>query len=141
MTKNNLTQANDLLNPADPEVPKILIDDEALRSARNSRRSSTSVSVIDQDNISVASGIPNYEVTETRWIILWIFVVYSASNSMQWTQYTIIQDIVMKYYGVSGNLVSWTSMIYMITYIPLILVESWFLDKTVSDLIFVFTFC
>lgn len=82
------------------------------------------------DVISIDSRKQIYEVSPRRWFILGIFVIYSASNSMQWTQYTIIQDIVMSYYGVTGNQVSWTSMIYMITYIPLILVESWFLDKT-----------
>lgn len=120
MTKNNFSQTNGLLDPVDPETPRIL-DNEG------SRRSSIAGSVMDFRKAS-------YEVSPRRWFILGIFVIYSASNSMQWTQYTIIQDVVMRYYGVSGKQVSWTSMIYMITYIPLILVESWFLDKTVSDI-------
>lgn len=75
----------------------------------------------------------NYVVYRTRWIILSLFVLYSASNSMQWTQYAIIQDIVMDYYGVSGPAVSWTSMVYMITYVPLIFPASYLLDKMVSN--------
>ncbi|KAJ8736679.1 hypothetical protein PYW08_007335 [Mythimna loreyi] len=123
MNKKNLSQANGLLDPTDPETPKIL-DDEI------SRRGSIVGSVMD--DISIGSLKRKYSVCPRRWFMLGMFVIYSASNSMQWTQYTIIQDIVMSYYGVTGNQVSWTSMIYMITYIPLILVESWFLDKTVS---------
>ncbi|PZC72144.1 heme transporter FLVCR2 isoform X1 [Helicoverpa armigera] len=119
MTKKSLTHTN-LLNPAEPEVPKISLEGEV------SRRSSIACSVID--NLSMRGRI--YDVKQNRWVILCMFVIYSASNSMQWTQYTIIQDIIMKYYGVTGNVVSWTSMVYMITYVPLIFPGSWFLDKT-----------
>lgn len=73
-----------------------------------------------------------YSVYKSRWVMLVLFVIYSASNSLQWTQYTIIQDIVVKYYDVPSTVVSWTSMVYMITYVPLIFPASWLLDKTVS---------
>lgn len=73
-----------------------------------------------------------YKVYPIRWLVLFIFVLYSASNSMQWIQYTIIQDAIVKYYGVSSITVYWTSMIYMISYIPLIFPGSYLLDKTVS---------
>lgn len=74
-----------------------------------------------------------YIVYPIRWLVLFIFVFYSASNAMQWIQYSIIQDAVVKYYGVNSITVYWTSMIYMITYIPLIFPASWLLDKTVSQ--------
>lgn len=73
-----------------------------------------------------------YVVYPIRWVVLVIFVFYSASNSMQWIQYSIIQDAVVKYYDLNSITVYWTSMIYMITYIPLIFPASWLLDKTVS---------
>ncbi|VVD02455.1 unnamed protein product [Leptidea sinapis] len=76
----------------------------------------------------------SYTVYASRWIMLVLFVTFSASNGMQWTQYTIISDIVTGYYGVSSNVVSWTSMVYMITYVPLIFPASWLLDKTVQQL-------
>lgn len=68
------------------------------------------------------------KVYKKRWLILILFVVYSASNSMQWIEYSIITNIVMKYYGVSDYTVDMTSMIYMITYIPLIFPASYLLD-------------
>ncbi|CAH0724493.1 unnamed protein product, partial [Brenthis ino] len=74
-----------------------------------------------------------YTVYRTRWFMLAFFVLYSASNSLQWTQYTIISDIIVKYYGVKSHVVSWTSMVYMITYVPLIFPASWLLDKTEND--------
>ncbi|XP_047356936.1 feline leukemia virus subgroup C receptor-related protein 2 isoform X1 [Vespa velutina] len=64
-----------------------------------------------------------------RWLILMIFVIYSASNAMQWIQYSIIANIVERYYKVSSFLVDMTSMIYMITYIPFIFPASYLLDR------------
>lgn len=37
-----------------------------------------------------------------------------------------------RYYGISMTWVDWTSMIYMILYIPLVFPGSWILDKLVS---------
>ncbi|KPJ15363.1 Feline leukemia virus subgroup C receptor-related protein 2 [Papilio machaon] len=70
-----------------------------------------------------------YTVYPIRWLMLFIFVFNSATNAMQWIQYSIIQDAVVKYYGVTSIVVYWTSLIYMITYIPLIFPASWLLDK------------
>jgi len=64
-----------------------------------------------------------------RWLILFLFVFYSSSNAFQWTQLVIISSILERYYSVSTLTVSWTSMIYMVTYIPLIFPASWFLQK------------
>jgi len=72
-----------------------------------------------------------YKLYKRRWPILFIFVLYSMSNAMQWTQYAIINDIITRYYNVDSYAVSWTSMIYMVTYLLLIFPGSWFLDKKV----------
>ncbi|KAH0948093.1 hypothetical protein HN011_006769 [Eciton burchellii] len=69
------------------------------------------------------------KIYKKRWLILIIFVLYSMSNSMQWIQYSIIANIITEYYNVSDFLVAMTSMIYMITYIPLIFPASYLLDK------------
>ncbi|XP_061708341.1 uncharacterized MFS-type transporter C09D4.1 isoform X2 [Cydia pomonella] len=81
-------------------------------------------------NLESPSKKVEYKVSPTRYLMLGIFVFYSASNAFQWIQYSIIQDAVVKYYEVSSITVYWTSMIYMITYIPLIFPASWLLDKT-----------
>ncbi|XP_076762757.1 choline/ethanolamine transporter flvcr2a isoform X2 [Xylocopa sonorina] len=83
---------------------------------------------------AVESGVQPSQVLETkvynrRWLILMIFVLYSASNAMQWIQYSIIANIVMAYFNVSSFSVDMTSMIYMITYIPCIFPASYLLDK------------
>nr|XP_033338352.1 feline leukemia virus subgroup C receptor-related protein 2 isoform X1 [Megalopta genalis] len=69
------------------------------------------------------------KVFKRRWLNLIIFVVYSASNAMQWIQYSIIANIIMNYYKVTSLSVDMTSMIFMITYIPFIFPASYLLDK------------
>lgn len=63
-----------------------------------------------------------------RWVILILFVFYSMSNAFQWIQYSIIADVVQKYYDVTPEVIDWTSMVYMVTYIPLIFPASWLLN-------------
>lgn len=80
----------------------------------------------------VIGKLPHIEpckVYKVRWLVLSIFVLYSASNAMQWIQYSIIADVIVKYYGVTYTEVDWTSMIYMILYIPFIFPGSYLLDK------------
>lgn len=55
-----------------------------------------------------------------RYFILIIFVILSATNAMQWIEYSIIAHIITDYYNVSYSAVDWTSMIYMTMYIILI---------------------
>ncbi|KAL1449231.1 hypothetical protein WDU94_000447 [Cyamophila willieti] len=78
--------------------------------------------------------IPTHQAIECklysrRYLILMLFVFYSMSNSLQWIQYSIVSDHIVKYYGVTSFQVDCTSMIYMLVYIPLITPGSWFLDK------------
>jgi len=70
-----------------------------------------------------------YKVYQMRWLMLALFVAYSTSNAFQWTQLVIITSILEKYYDISTLTVSWTSMIYMVLYIPLIFPAAWLLDK------------
>ena len=74
-----------------------------------------------------------YQVYGIRWFILFLFVMYSTSNAFQWTQLVIITNILEHYYQVKTLAVSWTSMIFMVTYIPLIFPASWFLQKKVRN--------
>ncbi|XP_058126581.1 heme transporter FLVCR2 [Anopheles ziemanni] len=79
------------------------------------------------DKPALAPG--EFRVYKRRWLVLAIFVMYSASNALQWIQYSIIANIVQRYYDITSTWVDWTSMIFMILYIPLIFPASWILDK------------
>lgn len=67
-----------------------------------------------------------------RWVIIGIFVLYAAVSAVQWVQYSIITNIIVRYYGVTPVAVDWTSMISMITYPPLLLPGSYMIDRIVS---------
>jgi len=69
-----------------------------------------------------------------RWPILILFVLYSMSNAFQWIQFSIINDIVSRYYGVSSKVVDLTSMVYMVSYIPLIFPATYLLEKKVRHI-------
>ncbi|ODN05558.1 putative MFS-type transporter C09D4.1 [Orchesella cincta] len=69
------------------------------------------------------------QVYAYRWVVLALFVVYSMSNAFQWIQFSIITGIIVQFYGVTEEMVDMTSMIYMITYIPLIFPATFFLEK------------
>lgn len=112
-------------------LPKVSTNSKLLLSDNDVEKSSI-ISGSVMDELTPADTSSSYTVMPIRWIMLMFFVLYSASNSLQWTQYTIISDIVTSYYGVPSTLVSWTSMVYMVTYVPLIFPGSWLLDKTVS---------
>ncbi|XP_002125691.2 LOW QUALITY PROTEIN: choline/ethanolamine transporter flvcr2a [Ciona intestinalis] len=73
---------------------------------------------------------PQVKLYKRRFLILGIFCIYSMSSAFQWMEYAIIANIIVKYYkGTSMLAVQWTSMIYMLSYIPLMFVATWMLDK------------
>ncbi|KAL7872615.1 hypothetical protein SRHO_G00075980 [Serrasalmus rhombeus] len=63
-----------------------------------------------------------------RWLIVCLFSSYSLCNAFQWIQYGIINNIFMRFYSVDSFTIDWMSMIYMLTYIPLIFPVTWLLD-------------
>lgn len=68
------------------------------------------------------------KVYKRRYFILCLFCLYSMINSFQWIQYASINDTFSSYYGVPASWINWTSIIFMLVYIPLIVPASWLLD-------------
>ncbi|KAK5646133.1 hypothetical protein RI129_004597 [Pyrocoelia pectoralis] len=64
-----------------------------------------------------------------RWLMLFMFLLTYIFTNMQWNEFSVISDIIMKYYSVSYDTVNWTSMISMIFYLPLAIPGSYFLEK------------
>ncbi|KAK1889412.1 Feline leukemia virus subgroup C receptor-related protein 1 [Dissostichus eleginoides] len=64
-----------------------------------------------------------------RFVVLAVFSLYSLSNAFQWIQYSIITNVFMYYYGVTSDKVDWLSIVYMVTYVPLIFPATWLLDR------------
>ncbi|CAH1252674.1 FLVCR1 [Branchiostoma lanceolatum] len=74
-------------------------------------------------------GSPRTKLYKRRWFMLLLFSSYSLSNAFQWIHYSVISNIVVRYYSVSILAVDWLSMVYMLAYIPLIFPATWTLDR------------
>jgi len=73
---------------------------------------------------------PTLKLYKRRFVIMGIFCLYSMSSAFQWIEYAIITNIVLSYYKDSTYVsIAWTSMIYMLSYIPLMFVATWMLDN------------
>nr|XP_049597415.1 feline leukemia virus subgroup C receptor-related protein 2 isoform X3 [Syngnathus scovelli] len=85
--------------------------------------------------LSQSCSIPNGDAAPTtrvylkRWLIVFLFCAYSLSNAYQWIQYSIISNIIVKFYQVDAFAVDWLSMIYMLAYVPFIFPVTWLLDQ------------
>ena len=64
-----------------------------------------------------------------RFFILGIFCLYSTSSAFQWIEFAIITNIIIEYFDTTAFVIQWTSMIYMLSYIPLMFVATWMLDN------------
>lgn len=76
--------------------------------------------------------VNEFTVYKRRWLMLALFSICSAANALPWSQFSIIANVITKYYGVTTTWVDWTSMIYFVLYIVLIAPGTYFLDKWVS---------
>uniref|UniRef100_A0A8D3E7S2 Choline/ethanolamine transporter FLVCR1 n=1 Tax=Scophthalmus maximus TaxID=52904 RepID=A0A8D3E7S2_SCOMX len=81
---------------------------------------------------------PETKLYHRRWLMLFLFSAVSASNAFMWLQYGIISNIFMRFYNIDSLAIDWLSMIYLLTYIPLILPVLWLLDnRGIRDVVLV----
>ncbi|XP_026173895.1 choline/ethanolamine transporter flvcr2b isoform X4 [Mastacembelus armatus] len=81
---------------------------------------------------------PGTRVYHRRWLMLFLFSSVSASNAFMWLQYDVISNIFMNFYNIGSLAIDWLSMIYLLTYIPLILPVLWLLDnRGIRDVVLV----
>lgn len=101
------------------------------RLREDSVSSEQSVDTLDLSDLDAAPLLPVMETKlyKRRWAMLLIFCAYSMSNGFMWLQYSIISDIVMRFYGTDSEAIDWFSMSYFVAYIPLILPATLLLDK------------
>ena len=80
---------------------------------------------------------PQVKVVFRRWIVLFVFCFVSFLNAFNWIEHNIIQDVTIAFYNQSlpdnnvlkNDVVNWLSMVYMITYIPLVFPTMFLLDR------------
>lgn len=67
-------------------------------------------------------------VYKRRWAMLVLGMLSIAISYVQWIQYSIISNIISRYYGVSSVMVDWTSMIFMVMYVICVFPISYIMD-------------
>lgn len=72
------------------------------------------------------------KVYKRRWLVLGIYILLAAVSAFQWIEYSIITNIIMRFYKVSSLAVDWTSIMYMAIYTPLVVPASYIIDKKVN---------
>lgn len=104
-----------------------------------------SISIGSQLDVQALNGdyaelVPNpvTKLYHRRWLMLFLFSALSASNAFMWLQYGIISNIFIRFYNIDSMAIDWLSMIYLLTYIPLILPVLWLLDnRGIRDVVLV----
>lgn len=64
-----------------------------------------------------------------RFFILLMYGICSMEKSFQWINLSAITNKVSLYYGVDNLAVNWTSVLFMITFIPLVLPTGWLIER------------
>ena len=90
----------------------------------------------DKNDVSKTEGTL-VRVFKRRWIMVFLFAGFSASNAYQWIHLNIIFNVIHRYYNESlpGDTyqqelsIHWLSMVYMLVYIPFIFPATWLLDR------------
>ncbi|KAK9882167.1 hypothetical protein WA026_019684 [Henosepilachna vigintioctopunctata] len=69
------------------------------------------------------------KVYKYRWVIIFIFLLNIAVNCFQTMQFTIISDVVIKYYEVDSFLVDLSGLIFFIAFIPFFVPIGYIIEK------------
>ncbi|XP_078798686.1 choline/ethanolamine transporter flvcr2b isoform X10 [Oryzias latipes] len=81
---------------------------------------------------------PETEIYCRRWLMLFLFGAVSASNAFMGLQYAIISNTFMRFYSMDSLAIDWLSLVYLLTYVPLILPVLWLLhNRGIRDAVLV----
>ncbi|XP_066138742.1 uncharacterized MFS-type transporter C09D4.1-like [Euwallacea fornicatus] len=69
------------------------------------------------------------KASKIRWYILVLYVFYTTISCFQWVEYSILTNIVMRYYDVKLSLVDWTGVMFMIVWPLFVFPSSFMIDK------------
>ena len=96
----------------------------------NNKNENLNNKFVDISSFRMTSDEEEVATSALRWPIMFVFAVYSLSSAFQWIQFAIIPSIFQTYYGVSAGAITWTSTIYMASFIPLVFPATWLIDNT-----------
>jgi len=102
-------------------------------SDRNQSRSNANRMELDESAVSGVC-IPDgksdcIRPSPKRYLILLMYGICSMEKSFQWINLSTITNKVSLYYGVDNIAVNWTSVLFMLTFIPLVLPTGWLIER------------
>src|SRR5882672_8064109 len=97
-------------------------------SSSDERRDNLTLTTIPTSN-EQSQPFASIKVYSKRYLILIIFVLFSIGNQFHWLEYSIIANVVMKFYDTTNFWVNNTSNVFMITYIIAIIPAAYLLEK------------
>ncbi|KAG5892528.1 hypothetical protein JTB14_011117 [Gonioctena quinquepunctata] len=77
----------------------------------------------------VMTSVLDIKLFRYRWIVLLLFCIFNVVNFMQLLQFTIITNVISKYYQVETSAVDMTALIFFVTYILLFLPISYLIER------------
>lgn len=76
--------------------------------------------------------IYNIKQYNRRWANLFLFVIYAINNGAHWAQYSVITDSIITYYNIPHAYVEWTSGMFNLSYVLLVVPGLYAMSKIVS---------
>ncbi|CAB0036070.1 unnamed protein product [Trichogramma brassicae] len=92
------------------------IDDSSTEQQRNNNGCNGQQQQQQDETKKEASPEIIIKVYKRRWLMLSLYIFYAAIVAGQWIEYSIISNIIQRYYDVGGFAVDCTSMIFMLFY-------------------------
>ncbi|XP_055533601.1 feline leukemia virus subgroup C receptor-related protein 2-like [Wyeomyia smithii] len=104
----------------------ILVHTAVEKSYHSITRSISQSTLTIPENYSFTS--VHIQVYKRRWAMLVLGMLSIAISYVQWIQYSIVANIIMRYYNISSVWVDWTSMIFMVMYVVCVFPISYMMD-------------
>ncbi|XP_046751835.1 uncharacterized MFS-type transporter C09D4.1-like [Diprion similis] len=84
---------------------------------------------IDENLSKVVDGLMEVKLFKRRWLQLVLFFILGTSCGVHVSQFVIIANITRRFYNVSSLVVEWTTTIFMIEYVTLLIPVSYLTNR------------
>lgn len=106
----------------------------ASNTKKSEQEKSPSAAIVVMDQLAAAAAAESemqtiIRPTKKRYLILILYGICSMEKSFQWINLSTITNKVALYYGVDNMAVNWTSVLFMLTFIPLVLPTGWLIER------------
>lgn len=123
---NGVHQTKPLESQKKTVYEEILVHTAVEKTYQSITRSVSQSTLTIPENYSFTS--VHIQVYKRRWVMLALGMLSIAISYVQWIQYSIVANVITKYYDISSVWVDWTSMIFMVMYVLCVFPISFIMD-------------